>query len=189
MATRNQTEGAGPSMTTDVRHRPRRRASVGLRRVVALLALVALAVIVTAVPAQAGQSTHLNGLISGPFSGTAALGNDPDCPFGFVSHKDTYGNGGPPPASGTVEVVKCADVRKVPWSETGTFTITTGTGATLFGTMVGTSYPAGGFQHTYTVTGGTRQFRHVRGTISATGVVDRSVGTYSGTYTASLRKG
>ena len=177
-------------MTTDVGHRvrPRTPGVVGVWRGLATSAMVAMAVVATAVPVHADQNTHLHGLISGPFSGTAALGNDPDCPFVYVSHEDTYGNGMPPPASGTVEVVKCADVRTVPWSETGTFTITTGTGATLFGTMVGSSYPAGGFQHTYTVTGGTRQFTHVRGTIAATGVVDRSVGTYSGIYTASLRK-
>jgi hypothetical protein len=191
MATSSQTERAGPSMTTDVGHRPRRRTrgSVGMRGVLATLAMVALALVATAVPAHAGQSDHLNRLFSGPFAGIGVVGSDPDCPFFHVTHYENYGEGRPPPASGTTEMVACVDIRTVPWSGTGTFTITTRTGATLFGTVLeSAAFPAGAFENTFGVTGGTRQFRHVRGTIVVTGFVDRTVGTITGTHTASLRK-
>ena len=178
-------------MTTNatLRRRLRTPGNLGMRGVLATLAMVALAVVVSAVPAQADQSDHLNSLFSGPFSGIGVLGSDPACPFVHVTHYEAYGAGRPPPASGTTELVACVDVRTVPWSGRGTFTVTTRTGATLFGTVLESSaYPAGAFENTLGVTGGTRQFRNVRGTIVVTGVVDRTVGSIAGTYTASLRK-
>jgi hypothetical protein len=156
------------------------------------MATVALGTVIAAAPAEApGASDHLNELFSGPFVGIGIVDSDPDCRFIHVTQPYTYGAGRPPPASGTVDVEVCVDTRTFPFSVTGSFIFTSRTGATLFGTLVGTADPGVGFENTYAVTGGTRQFRRVRGTIEATAVVDLSVvpQTISGTYTASLRRG
>jgi hypothetical protein len=138
-------------------------------------------------PAQAAPAAP-NSFVSGPFVGSGAVFPTSDC----STHTDqqyVYGVGKPPPFSGTVIVHGCVEVTSFPFPVTGTFVITANNGATLRGSFTGLATPPpGGFTNTYTVTGGTQQFRNFTGTIAVTASVDGPIDhqTISGAFVPHL---
>jgi hypothetical protein len=141
-----------------------------MRRIgVAAAALVFIpAVCMSAAPAGA-MSLPPNSYVSGAFSGTALLNSAPDCSGQHVNHEWVYGARKPPPFSGTVAIDSCVDTSgPQPWAISATFVFTARNGARLSGTLEGVvrSIPNGfAFDDVFTVTGGTRQFTRVTGTI------------------------
>jgi hypothetical protein len=141
-----------------------------MRRIhLAAAALVVMAVVcMGAAPARA-MSRPPNSFVSGAFSGTAVLNSAPDCSGQHVNHEWVYGASERPPFSGTVAIDSCVDTSGLqPWTISATFVFTARNGARLSGTLEGLvrSIPNGyAFDDVFTVTGGTRQFTRVTGTI------------------------
>jgi hypothetical protein len=148
------------------------------------------AVCMSAAPAGA-MSLPPNSYVSGAFSGTALLNSAPDCSGQHVNHEWVYGARKPPPFSGTVAIDSCVDTSgPQPWAISATFVFTARNGARLSGTLEGVvrSIPNGfAFDDVFTVTGGTRQFTHVTGTIdvSATATTGPLLAV-AGTFTPHL---
>jgi len=142
-------------------------------------------------PAHA-MSLPPNSFVSGAFSGTALLNSAPDCSGQHVNHEWVYGAGKPPPFSGTVAIDSCVDTSgPQPWAISARFVFTARNGARLSGTLRGLvrSIPTGfAFDDVFTVTGGTRQFAPVTGTIdvSATATAGPPVLAVAGTFTPHL---
>ena len=163
-----------------------------MRRVhLAAAALVVIAVVcMGAAPARA-MSLPPNSYASGAFSGTALLNSAPDCSGQHVNHEWVYGARELPPFSGTVAIDSCVDTSGLqPWAISATFVFTARNGARLSGTLEGLvrSIPNGfAFDDVFTVTGGTRQFTRVTGTIdvSATAAGGPLL-TVAGTFTPHL---
>jgi len=129
-----------------------------------------------------------NSYVSGAFSGTAQLNSAPDCSGQHVNHEWVYGVRKLPPFSGTVAIDSCVDTSGLqPWAISATFVFTARNGARLSGTLEGLvrSIPNGfAFDDVFTVTGGTRQFTRVTGTIdvsatAATGPLLAVAGTFT----------
>ncbi len=128
-----------------------------------------------------------NHFISGAFVDNAVAGSSEPCADGFPStHVVTYGEGNAPPASGTSVVSICSHGGFY-GVVTGTFVTTANNGATLVGTVSGTADPSG-FSGSLTVTGGTKQFSNVTGTIDYVGV-PAGPATFTGTLTPHLSHG
>ena len=163
-----------------------------MRRIhLAAAALVVIAVVcMGAAPARA-MILPPNSYVSGAFSGTALLNSAPDCSGQHVNHEWVYGARELPPFSGTVAIDSCVDTRGLqPWAISATFVFTARNGARLSGTLEGLvrSIPNGfAFDDVFTVTGGTRQFTRVTGTIdvSATAAGGPLL-TVAGTFTPHL---
>jgi hypothetical protein len=154
-------------------------------------ALVVIAVVcMGAAPARA-MSLPPNSFVSGAFSGTALLNSAPDCSGQHVNHEWVYGARKLPPFSATVAIDSCVDTSGLqPWAISATFVFTARNGARLSGTLEGLvrSIPNGfAFDDVFTVTGGTRQFTRVTGTIdvSATAAAGPLL-TVAGTFTPHL---
>jgi hypothetical protein len=164
-----------------------------VRVLLAATSIMVAAVIGLAGPVHAAGrgDLALNRLIDGSFTGSGTIDfSNPACD-GIYSEQDyTYGAGRTPNRSGTVHAVGCVDTSTLPWTVSSTFTITSRTGATLSGTIVGTA-TSSSFSNTYTVTGGTRQFRNVSGTILATATFSLGgpgLTDIEGTYVAQLHR-
>jgi hypothetical protein len=160
-----------------------------MRRIhLAATALFVIAVVcMGAAPARA-MSLPPNSYVSGAFSGTAQLNSAPDCSGQHVNHEWVYGARKLPPFSGTVAIDSCVDTSGLqPWAISATFVFTARNGARLSGTLEGLvrSIPNGfAFDDVFTVTGGTRQFTRVTGTIdvsatAATGPLLAVAGTFT----------
>jgi hypothetical protein len=143
-----------------------------------------------AAPASA-MSLPPNRFVTGAFSGTALLNSAPDCSGQHVNHEWVYGARQLPPFSGTVAIDSCVDTSGLqPWAIAATFVFTARNGARLSGTLEGLvrSIPNGfAFDDVFTVTGGTRQFTRVTGTIdvSATAAAGPLLAV-AGTFTPHL---
>jgi hypothetical protein len=167
------------------------KATVMRRIHLASVALVLIAVVcMSAAPATA-LSLPPNSYVSGPFSGTAVLNFVPGCSGQHVNHEWIYGARKLPPFSGTVAIDSCVDTSALqPWPISATFVFTARNGATLSGTLEGfvRSIPNGfAFHDVFTVTGGTRQFTRVTGTIDVIATATAGpVLTIAGTFTPHL---
>ena len=138
-----------------------------------------------------GES-YLNRLVDGPFTGSGTGDLDhPGCDGDFVTHDYVYGAAESLAQSGTVHVEACVVFGPLPFPVSGTFELTSGTGATLRGTVDGTAT----FETTFTsvrvvyrVTSGTREFRYATGTIDvdATAVGSPTVMSLDGNFVGSL---
>jgi hypothetical protein len=154
-------------------------------------ALVLIAVVcMSATPATA-ISLPPNSYVSGPFSGTAVLNSALGCSGQHVNHEWVYGARKLPPFAGTVAIDSCVNTSgPQPWPISAAFVFTAGNGATLSGTLVGLvrSIPTGfEFHDVFTVTGGTRQFTRVTGTIDVIATAAAGpVLTIAGTFTPHL---
>ena len=157
----------------------------------ASVALVLIAVVcINAAPAT-GLSVPPDSYVSGAFSGVAVLNTAPDCSGQHVNHEWVYGARKPPPFSGMVAIDSCVDTSgQQPWPISARFVLTARNGATLSGTLEGlvTSTANGfAFNDVFTVTGGTRQFTRVTGTIDVIATATAGpVLTIAGTFTPHL---
>jgi hypothetical protein len=164
-----------------------------MRRIrLAFVALVLVAAVCISVAPATARSLPPNRYVSGPFSGTAVLNSAPGCAGQHVNHQWAYGAWKLPPFSGTVAIDSCVDTSGLqPWPIRARFIFTARNGATLSGTLEGlvSTTPTGFvFDDVFTVTGGTRQFTRVRGTIdvSATATGGGPVLAIAGTFTPHL---
>ena len=153
------------------------------------LALIAV-VCMSAVPATA-LGPPPDSYVSGAFSGIAVLNTAPDCSGQHVNHEWVYGARKPPPFSGMVAIDSCVDTSgQQPWPISASFVFTARNGATLSGTLEGlVRSTANGFafNDVFTVTGGTRQFTRVRGTIDVVAIATAGpVLAIAGTFTPHL---
>ena len=74
----------------------------------------------------------------------------------------------------------------------GSFTLTTSNGDTVFGTFTGQAVPAGGSDVQYddpgVITGGTGRFSDAGGSITTSGIADLASGDYNGTVSGSVSR-
>ena len=163
-----------------------------MRRIhLASVALVLIAVAcISAAPATA-LSPPPNSFVSGAFSGVAVLNTAPGCSGQHVNHEWVYGARKPPPLSGAVAIDSCVDTSgPQPWPISAIFVITARNGATLSGTLEGlvrSTTNGYAFNDVFTVTGGTRQFTRVTGTIDVIATATAGpVLAIAGTFTPHL---
>ncbi len=167
------------------------RAHNRVRRLGIALAVSAVSLVTLDGPAVAerGSDRPLNRVVDGPITGAGIFDfSTPGCDA-HSTHRFVFGAGRPPSRSGTMDAEFCVSFADFPLLRgTGTFVLTTHTGATLSGTQVSTNLLPN-FTVTYTVTGGTRQFKHVGGTFvhegleTVSGMSLSNVGTLSGSLT------
>ena len=157
-----------------------------MRRVFGCLVIFVALSIGLAAPASAEPSQSLNREVGGTFRGPAPFefGGD-GCDF-VLQTIDASFHTSRSRFAGSLFIEGCVDTAAVPGGfayESGTFTLTTRTGAILTGTVSGEVFP---LDLTLTVTDGTRRFRHVSGTIAVEGTLNPDNTT--GTLTGSLRR-
>jgi hypothetical protein len=156
-----------------------------MRRFAGLAVVVFTALVGAGAPAAAGPATALNREVTGTFTGTAAFEfGSHGCDFVFQTFDVTFQPA--PTGSGTLHIEGCVNVAPVVGSfafESGSFTLTSRTGATLIGTVSGGVFP---LDLTLTSTEGTRSFRQATGTIAVDG--SWSVDAASGSLTGSLQR-
>ena len=157
-----------------------------MRRLAALLVVVLTAWVGAAAPSAAEPGQSLNREVTGSFTGTSSFDfSAGGCAFVFEAYDLTFQTGRGRP--GTLHIEGCVNSAPVVGSfafESGTFTLTSRTGATLTGTVSGGVFP---IDLTLTVTEGTKRFRRATGTIAVDGTGGPS-GPVSGTLTGSLQR-
>lgn len=144
-----------------------------MRKLFAILAMAWFGIVVGVAPASATpQATHLNRLVSGPFTGTQSYAFGAEgCSFVHQVYEIRYvtkhGLG-----SVTVEVCVTPATAGSSFDIAGTFSLRAPRGGTLRGTVAGTTdaaLPASSLDLTLTPTQGTGQLRRARGSIALDG--------------------
>ena len=161
------------------------------RNHLASVALAFIAVVCMSAAPDTARSLPPDRYVSGAFSGVAVLNTAPDCSGQHVNHEWVYGARKPPPFSGAVAIDSCVDTSgQQPWPISAAFVFTARNGATLSGTLEGlvrSTTTGFAFNDVFTVTGGTRQFTRVTGTIDVIATATAGpVLTIAGTFTPHL---
>ncbi len=130
--------------------------------------------------ATGGAQKSLNPQLRGPFTGTTTFTFTQPCDFAHQIFDATYVAKGYRRA-GFFHLDGCAELTSPDFTINGSFTLTTPTKAQVTGTMAGSFPPvvnsapctagtfASAMDFTLTMTGGTKTFRHAKGTIHLTG--------------------
>jgi hypothetical protein len=166
--------------------------------VIAVVGLVGSAVPAAAVPTTASDRRPSPGLqVAGDFHGTSTWEFDAvNCEFVHQVFTGTYTVGPRGNPGGTYDLDVCVNFGSVDgFVVTGTFIVTVGHHVTLTGTVSGLTRTTGtnvlGLELTLTVTGSSGTHRPIRGTITADGTTDQSVGVgitvEAGEFTSLLR--
>lgn len=149
-----------------------------MRRLLLVLAIVTIGIVAVAVPATAAPNTgHVNREVSGPYTGRQSFDfTTARCSFVHqvfdASYQTDHGRG-------AFHLDTCVTIQGSGFVYAGTFRLTTPHGATLTGTVSGTTNaatPTASLHLTLTLRQGTREFKRVTGEIVLSGVWSNDAG-------------
>jgi hypothetical protein len=148
-----------------------------MRRLFVVLAFVTVGIVAVAAPASAEPNTgHLNREVSGPYTGRQSFDfTTPGCSFVQQVFNASYQTD---QGRGAFHIDTCVTIQGSGFVYAGTFSLTTPHGATLTGTVTGTTtaVPTSSLHLTLTLHKGTREFKHVTGEIVLSGVWSNDTG-------------
>jgi hypothetical protein len=166
-----------------------------MRRLFVVLATVTIGLVAVAVPASAEPNTaRLNHEVSGPYTGIQTFDfSTAHCSF---VHQVFDGSYKADRGRATFHIDACVTIGGAGFGYVGTFTLTTPHRAVLTGSVTGTTNaatPTASLSLTLTLDHGTREFKHVTGTIVLSGVWSNDAGVLghgptSGALTGKLQR-
>ena len=166
-----------------------------MRRLLVVLAIVTTGLVAVDLSASAEPITgHLNREVSGPYTGRQSFDiGTPRCSF---VHQVFDGSYQADRGRGAFHIDTCVTIEGSGFVFAGTFSLTTPHGATVTGTVTGTTdgaVPTASLNLTLTPNGGTREFKRVTGEIVLSGVFSNDAGALghgptSGTLNGNLQR-
>jgi hypothetical protein len=162
-----------------------------MRRLFVVLAIVTIGIVAVAVPASAEPNTgHLNREVSGPYIGRQSF--DFTTARCFFVHQVFNASYQADHGHGAFHIDTCVTIRGSGFVYAGTFSLTTPHGATLTGTVTGTTngaVPTSSLDLTLALHEGTGEFERVIGEIVLSGVWSNDAGVFGRGPTSGTLKG